>query len=146
MSSLPPAPLSNSLYNVLMTNTTDQPTTFGGEEISTIFVVGFPDDMQEREFQNMFTFSPGFEAATLKVPSKDQDEDLPQVSANSTNSSNNNNNNNNNNARKQIVSSVSFIRIGFSLIYFCTPFLSFRPSFYGLIDWIRQVSDATRSS
>ncbi|KAJ3054691.1 hypothetical protein HK097_001098 [Rhizophlyctis rosea] len=38
------------------------------EEITTIFVVGFPDDMQEREFQNMFTFSSGFEAATLKVP------------------------------------------------------------------------------
>ncbi|RKO90014.1 hypothetical protein BDK51DRAFT_47281, partial [Blyttiomyces helicus] len=39
------------------------------EEITTIFVVGFPDDMQEREFQNMFTFSSGFEAATLKIPS-----------------------------------------------------------------------------
>ncbi|KAH9817279.1 cell wall integrity protein scw1 [Melampsora americana] len=38
------------------------------EEISTIFVVGFPEDMDEREFQNMFIFSPGFEAATLKVP------------------------------------------------------------------------------
>lgn len=38
------------------------------DEITTIFVVGFPDDMREREFQNMFTFSPGFEAATLKVP------------------------------------------------------------------------------
>ncbi|KIL70394.1 hypothetical protein M378DRAFT_620558 [Amanita muscaria Koide BX008] len=43
----------------------------GQEEISTIFVVGFPDDMQEREFQNMFTFSQGFEAATLKIPNKD---------------------------------------------------------------------------
>ncbi|KZW04198.1 hypothetical protein EXIGLDRAFT_19068 [Exidia glandulosa HHB12029] len=42
-----------------------------GEEISTIFVVGFPEDMQEREFQNMFTFSKGFEAATLKIPNKD---------------------------------------------------------------------------
>ncbi|KAG8962883.1 hypothetical protein FRC03_003670 [Tulasnella sp. 419] len=41
------------------------------EEISTIFVVGFPDDMQEREFQNMFTFSQGFEAATLKIPNKE---------------------------------------------------------------------------
>lgn len=41
------------------------------EEISTIFVVGFPEDMQEREFQNMFTFSSGFEAATLKIPNKD---------------------------------------------------------------------------
>lgn len=55
------------------------------EVITTIFVVGFPDDMgvsscllrypvlsdpsQEREFQNMFTFSTGFEAATLKFPS-----------------------------------------------------------------------------
>ncbi|KAI8093103.1 uncharacterized protein BX664DRAFT_294617 [Halteromyces radiatus] len=46
-----------------------------GEEISTIFVVGFPEDMQEREFQNMFIFSPGFEAATLKIPSKDGEED-----------------------------------------------------------------------
>ncbi|KAJ2726902.1 hypothetical protein GGI07_000230 [Coemansia sp. Benny D115] len=41
------------------------------EDITTIFVVGFPDDMKEREFQNMFTFSPGFEAATLKLPSGD---------------------------------------------------------------------------
>lgn len=59
------------------------------EEISTIFVVGFPDDMsvchvvglrcyqtlisfyQEREFQNMFTFSAGFEAATLKIPNRE---------------------------------------------------------------------------
>lgn len=40
----------------------------GAEEISTIFVVGFPDDMLEREFQNMFVFSVGFEAATLKIP------------------------------------------------------------------------------
>ncbi|KAG0263878.1 hypothetical protein BGZ95_003704 [Linnemannia exigua] len=45
------------------------------EEISTIFVVGFPDDMQEREFQNMFVFTPGFEAATLKIPNKDPQED-----------------------------------------------------------------------
>ncbi|KAI7866298.1 hypothetical protein BDF14DRAFT_1692593, partial [Spinellus fusiger] len=35
--------------------------------------------MQEREFQNMFTFSPGFEAATLKVPSKDTEEDMYQA-------------------------------------------------------------------
>lgn len=44
------------------------PTTGGIEDITTIFVVGFPDDMQEREFQNMFMFSNGFEAATLKIP------------------------------------------------------------------------------
>ena len=38
------------------------------EEITTIFVVGFPEDMSDREFQNMFIFSTGFEAAALKVP------------------------------------------------------------------------------
>lgn len=38
------------------------------DEISTLFVFGFPDDMMEREFQNLFLFAPGFEAATLKVP------------------------------------------------------------------------------
>ncbi|OLY85322.1 Cell wall integrity protein scw1 [Smittium mucronatum] len=47
------------------------------EEITTIFVVGFPEDMKEREFQNMFTFSSGFEAATLKLPtSADFDKDV----------------------------------------------------------------------
>ncbi|TDL29641.1 hypothetical protein BD410DRAFT_33637 [Rickenella mellea] len=51
------------------------------EEISTIFVVGFPEDMQEREFQNMFTFSPGFEAATLKIPNKDSTAYGPGTSA-----------------------------------------------------------------
>ncbi|PVV01958.1 hypothetical protein BB560_003604 [Smittium megazygosporum] len=39
------------------------------EQISTIFVVGFPDDMKEREFQSMFTFAAGFETAKLKIPS-----------------------------------------------------------------------------
>ncbi|KAJ3260493.1 hypothetical protein HK103_000635 [Boothiomyces macroporosus] len=43
------------------------------DEITTIFVVGFPDDMNEREFQNMFTFCPGFEAAALKIPTESED-------------------------------------------------------------------------
>ncbi|KAI8084626.1 uncharacterized protein BX664DRAFT_316172 [Halteromyces radiatus] len=62
------------------------------EEISTIFVVGFPEDMLEREFQNMFIFSPGFEAATLKLPSKDQEDDMMP----------------NNNMRKQIIGFAKF--------------------------------------
>lgn len=45
------------------------------DDVTTIFVVGFPDDMSEREFQNMFIFSPGFEAASLKWHCKDQEED-----------------------------------------------------------------------
>ncbi|KAG0294839.1 hypothetical protein BGZ98_001604 [Dissophora globulifera] len=63
---------NNSVANISFNGSSN-----GGqqEEISTIFVVGFPDDMQEREFQNMFVFTPGFEAATLKIPNKDQQED-----------------------------------------------------------------------
>ena len=38
------------------------------EEITTVFIVGFPDDMTEREFANMFLFAKGFEASTLKIP------------------------------------------------------------------------------
>ncbi|KAI8072888.1 hypothetical protein BC940DRAFT_316343 [Gongronella butleri] len=51
-----------------------QPGTLA-DEVSTVFIVGFPDDMTEREFQNMFTFCPGFEAASLKWHSKDQEDD-----------------------------------------------------------------------
>ncbi|KAF9189839.1 hypothetical protein BGZ51_009208 [Haplosporangium sp. Z 767] len=64
---------SSGSSNVTPTNGTSGISS--SEEISTIFVVGFPDDMQEREFQNMFVFTPGFEAATLKIPNKDQQED-----------------------------------------------------------------------
>lgn len=39
------------------------------DEVTTIFVVGFPDDFHEREFQNMFTFCRGFQASSLKRPS-----------------------------------------------------------------------------
>ncbi|KAJ9097734.1 hypothetical protein QFC21_004772 [Naganishia friedmannii] len=42
--------------------------SYGDEEISTIFIVGFPDDITEREFANMFLFAPGFEASSLKYP------------------------------------------------------------------------------
>jgi hypothetical protein len=51
------------------------------DDVTTIFVVGFPDDMQEREFQNMFIFSKGFEAASLKWHCKDQHEDQDMFSA-----------------------------------------------------------------
>lgn len=77
------------------------------EEISTIFVVGFPEDMQEREFQNMFVFTPGFEAATLKIPNKDQQEDdALTLGVNGVN------------PRKQIVSSTHFHYLPFNLFSF----------------------------
>ncbi|KAG0947322.1 hypothetical protein G6F57_003240 [Rhizopus arrhizus] len=46
------------------------------DDVTTIFVVGFPEDMSEREFQNMFTFCRGFEAASLKWHCKDQEDDM----------------------------------------------------------------------
>ncbi|OBZ80929.1 Protein couch potato, partial [Choanephora cucurbitarum] len=50
-------------------------STNNADDVTTIFVVGFPEDMGEREFQNMFTFCQGFEAASLKWHCKDQEED-----------------------------------------------------------------------
>ncbi|CAG8626490.1 777_t:CDS:2, partial [Acaulospora colombiana] len=59
--------------------------------------------MQEREFQNMFIFSPGFEAATLKIPQKDcSDDDGSANGSSGIGSSSNNGIINGNNARKQI--------------------------------------------
>ncbi|KAI9507009.1 hypothetical protein F5148DRAFT_1150060 [Russula earlei] len=66
---LPASASTPTVSQVNHSNSATQPSS--QEEISTIFVVGFPEDMQEREFQNMFTFSPGFEAATLKIPNKE---------------------------------------------------------------------------
>ncbi|KAG1376130.1 hypothetical protein G6F61_007867 [Rhizopus arrhizus] len=93
--SLPLTPLNTSFYNKngLMNGDGEQLVSPTREEISTIFVVGFPEDMQEREFQNMFTFSSGFEAATLKVPSsKDGEEDISAI----------------NNIKKQIIGFAKF--------------------------------------
>ncbi|KAI8973893.1 hypothetical protein BDB01DRAFT_729557 [Pilobolus umbonatus] len=89
-----PPPLHTNAF--LSNNNQDPPISPIKEEISTIFVVGFPEDMHEREFQNMFIFSPGFEAATLKVPTKESDDEL-LVS-----------NTNNNAARKQIIGFAKF--------------------------------------
>jgi RNA recognition motif-containing protein len=36
------------------------------EEVTTVFIGGFPDDFKEREFINMFSFASGFEGASLK--------------------------------------------------------------------------------
>ncbi|KIM55155.1 hypothetical protein SCLCIDRAFT_30580 [Scleroderma citrinum Foug A] len=41
------------------------------EEISTIFIAGFPDNMGEHKFQHMFIFFPGFVAATLTILNKE---------------------------------------------------------------------------
>ncbi|CAO3598290.1 unnamed protein product [Absidia cylindrospora] len=73
-------PLDMGIYplsSALGTNVFFQPDTkvLLTDNVTTIFVVGFPDDMAEREFQNMFLFCPGFEAASLKWHCKDQEDD-----------------------------------------------------------------------
>lgn len=45
------------------------------QEISTLFVAGFPEDMTDREFSNMFLFAKGFEASMLKYPQPSKSED-----------------------------------------------------------------------
>lgn len=57
-------PPAQNLGSGLMSN-----SGLPAEEITTVFIVGFPDDMTEREFANMFLFARGFEASTLKIPS-----------------------------------------------------------------------------
>lgn len=74
-------------------STTPTTTSNNVDDVTTIFVVGFPEDMAEREFQNMFTFCHGFEAASLKWHCKDGEEEA--VVSNS--------NNNNNGGKKQMV-------------------------------------------
>jgi hypothetical protein len=166
------SPLTSSLYNVMMNQNNNQ-TPQSNEEISTIFVVGFPDDMQEREFQNMFIFSPGFEAATLKVPSKDQEDEMglntpttniiSSVTTPTTPSTAANNN-----ARKQIVSMglencgpkwLFFFFFGFShdntfkkkrglvraVEGLCKSFSNQPSSLYFSLDWICEISYSNRS-
>lgn len=45
------------------------------QEISTLFMAGFPEDMTDREFSNMFLFAKGFEASMLKYPQPTKSED-----------------------------------------------------------------------
>ncbi len=37
------------------------------EVITTIYMVGFPEDYKERELHNMFAFAGGFEGCTLRL-------------------------------------------------------------------------------
>jgi hypothetical protein len=64
------------------TVTSNTNTSNNVDDVTTIFVVGFPEDMVEREFQNMFTFCHGFEAASLKWHCKDGQEEEFTVASN----------------------------------------------------------------
>jgi len=49
-------PLSLQLHQLL---------SFGGDEIRTVFVSGFPNDVKERELHNLLRFMPGYEASQM---------------------------------------------------------------------------------
>lgn len=68
-------PASSSSSSSPSSSSPSSPPLSSMDDVTTIFVVGFPDDMQEREFQNMFIFSKGFEAASLKWHCRDQQDD-----------------------------------------------------------------------
>lgn len=53
-------------------------TVLSAEDVSTVFLVGLPDDMSERELTNMFLFCPGFECALLGCRGK-IDEEIRQI-------------------------------------------------------------------
>lgn len=38
------------------------------EVVTTVYINGFPDDFKERELQNLFIFSRGFEGCSLRIP------------------------------------------------------------------------------
>lgn len=74
-------PASSSSSSSPSSSSPSSPPMSSMDDVTTIFVVGFPDDMQEREFQNMFIFSKGFEAASLKWHCRDQQEDQDMFSS-----------------------------------------------------------------
>jgi hypothetical protein len=97
------------------------------DDVTTIFVVGFPEDMAEREFQNMFTFCPGFEAASLKWHCKDQEEEIPSSSLN---------------GKKQMVS----IYYGLFYILYFLCYWKLNTNCYPPVDWICSIPYTLRGT
>lgn len=78
-------------------------------DISTIFIIGFPDDFKERELTNMFLFAPGFEGAVLKTTCISTCPAYFQSATTTTNSSNSNSNSvTEDPQRKQLIGFVKF--------------------------------------
>lgn len=75
-------------------------------DISTIFIIGFPDDFKERELVNMFLFAPGFEGAVLKTTNISTCPAIPALTASSVEES----------QRKQLIGFVKFSK-AFEAVY-----------------------------
>lgn len=43
------------------------------EIVTTIYVNGFPEDVKEREFQNLFAFAKGYEGCSVRIPSSESE-------------------------------------------------------------------------
>lgn len=41
------------------------PHGYGGDELRTVFITGFPGDVKERELNNLLRFLPGYEASQM---------------------------------------------------------------------------------
>lgn len=57
----------NTITNPNTNSNTNNTNNSNINDISTIFIIGFPDDFKERELANMFLFAPGFEGSVLKT-------------------------------------------------------------------------------
>ncbi|OBZ86737.1 Cell wall integrity protein scw1 [Choanephora cucurbitarum] len=68
----PPLLFDQSSVSSPSSSSPSSPPLSAEDEITTIFAVGFPDDMHEREFTNMFSFAKGFLACSLKWHRKEQ--------------------------------------------------------------------------
>ncbi|KAG6764995.1 hypothetical protein POTOM_029009 [Populus tomentosa] len=59
----PPPSIHHAPPHVLFDNSNRGPPTH--EEVRTIFITGFPDDVKERELQNLLRWLPGYEASQV---------------------------------------------------------------------------------
>ncbi|XP_034929230.1 uncharacterized protein [Populus alba] len=59
----PPPPVHHAPPPVLVDNSNRGPPTH--DEVRTIFITGFPDDVKERELQNLLRWLPGYEASQV---------------------------------------------------------------------------------
>lgn len=53
-------------------------SSMGGDDIRTIFITGFPEDVRDRELHNLLRFLPGYEACQVRQPAAQQEHPLPR--------------------------------------------------------------------
>lgn len=97
--SQPSQPSQPPNFVLVSSSTLNSVTSASASDISTIFIIGFPDDFKERELINMFLFASGFEGAVLKTTN---------ISLNFSTSTSTSNNSLDETNRKQLIGFVKF--------------------------------------